>query len=405
MSLANFLESLSLRLHLLEQSGLRRRLQTFGARQGVLINDARRQLVDFSSNDYLGLSQHPKCVEAATRAVHDLGCGAAASRIVTGGVQPTTELEQALSEWMNGSTCLVFPTGYQANLGSISALATPRDLIFSDAHNHASLIDGCRLSGAKIVVYPHLDMSALDTLLRTHAPADGQRFIVTDSLFSMDGSLAPVKALTELCCLHEAFLIVDEAHAVGVLGPEGRGLWSVHGMTPHLLIGTMSKAAGGLGGFSSGAPVIGEWLVQHARSFVYTTFLPPPVLAANTTAIGILRSEEGDRLRSQVIEWADQLRAALGTIGIVTHGEGTPIVSISFVGNTEATRVSANLRERGLLVWAFRPPTVPEGTSLLRVSLNAKHTAAQVDVLGHSLVSLLQRIPNIRSSTKGDPDV
>jgi 8-amino-7-oxononanoate synthase len=401
VSLQFYLRSLSSRLEELERGGLRRYLRYFGKRTGTTIHGEGRTLVNFSSNDYLGLSQHPLCIEGAARALRDFGCGSGGSRVVTGGVSPALELEDALGTWMGQMSCLIFPSGYQANLGAISALAGPADLIFSDAHNHASLIDGCRLSGAQVSIYPHGDVLALASQLASLEPDQGQRFIVTDTLFSMDGTLAPIGDIAELCKQFDAFLVVDEAHSLGVLGPEGRGVCASFARSPDLLIGTLSKAAGSLGAFAISQPVVADWLVQRARSFIYTTFLPPSVLAASLAAVCIIQSPEGDVLRSRVICLADRLRRVLSNHGFRASGAGTPIVALSFPGTMAAGLISADLQAEGFLVWAFRPPTVPEGNSLLRVSISAGHTDSQVYDLGVALVDSVKRCADLYDQTKG----
>jgi len=324
----------------LDRQGLRRRLRTFGLRRPGRIAMGDRELVNFSGNDYLGLSHHPTCIEAAARAARDQGTGAGASRVVSGGSDPASALEEALIHWMGTPAVLVFPSGYQANLGAVSAMAGPGDLIYSDARNHASLIDGCRLSGATLRVYPHRDAASLERLMEQESPGFGERFVVTDTLFSMSGALAPVERLAGLCERFPATLIADEAHAVGVIGPSGTGVVAACGVQAAVRVGTFSKALGSLGAFVATTPVIADWLVQRARSFVYTTFLPPAVLAASRAAVELAQGPEGDRLRGRVLGLASRLRDRLAAGGLQPEGEGTPIVSLSLETTTAATDVT-----------------------------------------------------------------
>lgn len=377
----------------LDRNGLRRRLRTFGPRSAGRIALGDRDLVNFSGNDYLGLSQHPACIEAAATAARDRGTGSSASRVVSGGVDPTAALEDAVIRWMHTPAALVFPSGYQANLGTVSALAGPGDVIFSDARNHASLIDGCRLSGATIRVYPHLDLEALERMIEHEPPGRGERFVVTDTLFSMTGAVAPVDRLARLCELRAATLIVDEAHAVGVIGPAGTGVAAAQEAHPAVRIGTFSKALGSLGAFVATTPLLADWLVQRARSFVYTTFLPPPVLAASRAAIELTQGPEGERLRRRVLDLARNLRTRLEAAGLEPGGVGTPIVSLALTPATAATGIAAELTDRGYLAWAFRPPTVPDGTSLIRIGVSAAHLEEEVDGLATALIDVVQPGP------------
>ncbi|MFH2007290.1 MAG: 8-amino-7-oxononanoate synthase [bacterium] len=346
----------------------------------------QRWLTNFSGNDYLGLSTHPDCVAAAQRWAA-LGCGAAASRVVTGGIPPHGELESLLRRIMDTPSCLIFPSGYQANVGTISALLSPGDLVFSDAENHASIVDGCRLSGADIRIYPHLRWELLEEQLR--ARTSGRRLIVSDTVFSMDGSLAPVAQLARLAREYDTLFLADEAHAIGVIGPEGRGLCAEQQAHADVLIGTCSKGLGSHGAFAASNEAIAQRLVNRARAFMYTTALPPSVLGASLAALEVATGAEGESLRRRVGSLAEQLRSGLREHGLEPTGDGTPIVSLSFAGAGRATEISRLLQEKGLLVWAFRPPTVPHGTSRLRVSLSAAHTDHHLERLTTALLAAL----------------
>jgi 8-amino-7-oxononanoate synthase len=369
-------------LQSLDDQGLRRRLVTVQNRRPGELRLAGRWLRDFTSNDYLGLSQHPALVEAARAALTLGGCGSGGSRLVTGGAPPHGSLEDAVRRFVDRDACLIFSSGYQANLGLLSALCRPGDTIFSDAHNHASIVDGCRLSGAAVRVYPH---GQWETLARWLTGTDGRRWIVTETVFSMDGSLAPLDKLARVAESCGAALLVDEAHAMGVLGPGGRGLCAARGVRPEVLMGTFSKGLGSHGAFTATDLPVAHWLVNRARAFIYTTALPPPVLAASLEALAVLTSVEGDRLRRRVLTLADQLRQTLRDAGLEPTGDGTPIVSLAFADPTRAPAVQDRLQESGYLAWAFRPPTVPQGTSRLRISLSAAHDPAWVAGLGQTL--------------------
>jgi 8-amino-7-oxononanoate synthase len=373
-------------LRRLDDRGLRRQLTTVEDRRPGEVRVSSRWLHDFSGNDYLGLTRHPDCIDAAQQALCSQGCGSASSRIVIGGIPPHRVLEESL-ERFTGAACLVFPSGYQANLGMISSLCQRQDTIFSDAHNHASIVDGCRFSGARIRIYPHGRWDVLEEWLSE--PEDGRRWIVTDTVFSMDGSLAPVEHLARLGEAHQVPLLVDEAHAMGVLGPGGRGYCAQQGVRPQVLMGTFSKGLGSHGAFTASCDVLAQWLLNRTRSFIYTTAMPPAVVGASAQALAVSDSAEGDRLRRRVLSLANTLRARLREEGLDPTGDGSPIVSLPFEDSTRASVIQARLSEAGYLAWAFRPPTVPLGTSRLRISLSASHSTAQVDGLGETLIRAL----------------
>jgi 8-amino-7-oxononanoate synthase len=372
----------------LERQGLLRTLSTMGGRRPGEIQVDRRWLPNFSGNDYLGLSTHPSCIAAAPRWA-ELGCGATASRVVSGGIPPHGELETRLRQIMKTPASLVFPSGYQANVGAISALLSPGDLVFSDAENHASIVDGCRLSGADIRVYPHLRWDLLEAELRAAHALPGRRMIVSDTVFSMDGSLAPVVQLARLAKEYDALFLADEAHAMGVIGPKGRGLCADRQVVADVLIGTFSKGLGSHGAFSASVEPIAQRFVNRARALMYTTALPPTVLGASLAALDVAASAEGDSLRRRVLSLADGLRNNLREQCHEPTGDGTPIVSLQFPSAGRATEVSRRLLDEGHLVWAFRPPTVPHSTSRLRVSLSAAHTDHQLERLTTALLAAL----------------
>ncbi|HEX2042022.1 MAG TPA: 8-amino-7-oxononanoate synthase [Acidimicrobiales bacterium] len=327
-----------------------------------------REVVSFAGNDYLGLSGHPAVVAAAHAALDRWGAGAGASRLLTGSRPVHSELEVALADWKREEAALLFPTGYAANLGVLSTFGGEGTRILSDERNHASIVDGCRLARADVAVYRHADVEHVDALLAADSrPA----LVVTDTVFSMDGDLAPVDELAAVCASRGALLVVDEAHAV--LGPHPD-----LGGVDHLRVGTLSKALGAAGGFVAGTGAMVQLLVNRARPAIFSTASPPAVAAAALVALGILRSGEGRAL-------LDRLRAHVDR---VAPHRPSPIVPVVVGSEARALAASAALLEGGLLVPAIRPPTVAPGTSRLRVTLSAVHTDEQVTALLGALDTL-----------------
>jgi 8-amino-7-oxononanoate synthase len=342
-------------------------------------------LLSFSSNDYLGLASHPDVAAAAAAASRSEGFGAGAARLVSGDSPSHRRLEEELAAFLERPAALLFPTGYQANLGVVTALAGPEDLIVSDASNHASLIDGCRLSRATVAIFRHADpLAAAEALGR---PGNfRRRLLVTESLFSMDGDAAPIAALADVARRHDAILVVDEAHALGVVGPAGRGLCAAAGISPDVLVGTLGKAFGAAGGFVTGSAVLREYLVNRARTFIFTTSAPPPVAAAARAALHLASGAEGDERRSRLESHKRRLLAALPLKIPPTAAAILPIVLGS---DDRALAAAARLREMALFVPAIRPPTVPEGTARLRVTFSSEHTEGEVDCLAAALGEIL----------------
>jgi 8-amino-7-oxononanoate synthase len=350
--------------------------------------------ISFCSNDYLGLANHPALTAAATKAAARDGFGASAARLVSGDLPAHRELESALAGFLGRQAALVFPTGYQTNIGVLTALAGPDDVIVSDALNHASIVDGCRLSRARIAVYPHGDAAAA---ARRLADARGarRRLLVTESLFSMDGDVAPLPALAEAAHAHDAIWVVDEAHAVGVLGPAGGGLCAENGVEPDILVGTLGKALGAAGGFVAGTRLLRDFLVNRARTFIFTTALPPAVAAAAAAALELAAGSEGDRRRDVLrdrIGWlAAQLRPLCppGLPGPITSG-ASPILPFVLGSEARALAVSSALADRGIFVPAIRPPTVPAGSARLRITLSAAHGQTDLELLVQALREALR---------------
>lgn len=375
------LKLLADRLAEIGRAGLLRRRFARQGPQGPRIAVDGREYLAFCSNDYLGLANHPRIVKAAVEAAERHGVGQGASHLLSGHSVLHERLESALAQFVRMPRALHFSSGYQANIGAISALAGPEDTVFSDALNHASLIDGARLSRARVVRYPHLDLDFLDKALAP--PTRGGKVVVTDAVFSMDGDIAPVAALLELCERHDALLLLDDAHGFGVLGPQGRGTPAHFDLSsPRIVyVGTLGKAAGVSGAFVAGTQDVIEIVLQRARTYVYTTASPAMLAAAVEASLELIRTEDWrrERLRGLVAS----LKRALPGPGL--KPSDTPIQPLVLGANAAALDAAARLRERGILVPAIRPPTVPEGTARLRISLSAAHDEQDVSRLAAAL--------------------
>jgi 8-amino-7-oxononanoate synthase len=349
---------------------------------------AGRSMLSFCSNDYLGLASHPALAKAAADAAARDGAGASASRLVSGDLPAHRSLEAGLAAFLGRPAALAFPSGYQTNVGVLTALAGRDDLIVSDSLNHASLVDGCRLSRARVAVYRHGDARAARRML-----AAGGRFrrrlVVTESLFSMDGDAAPLPALAEAAAVTDSILVVDEAHALGVLGPGGRGLCAAGGIVPDVLIGTLGKAFGSAGGFAAGVPSLRELLVNRARTFIFATALPPPAAATAEAALALIAGPEGDLRRARLAERRNVLGEALVRRRAIPSIPIGPIVPLLLGSETRALAVAAGLNARGLFIPAIRPPTVPPGSSRLRMTLSSAHEPADLDRLLGALEEVL----------------
>lgn len=352
---------------------LRRRLAERQSPQGVRVVMDGRELLNFGSNDYLELASSPRLRAAAAAAIADGGWGSGASPLVTGRGGWHARLEEALAEFEHAEAALLFPSGFAANVGTVSALAGKGDLVLSDAKNHASLIDGCRLSGARVQIYPHGKAEYVEKYL-AQAGNFRRRLIVTDSLFSMDGDLAPLVELVELAERHSAMLLVDEAHATGVFGPNGRGVCEHLGLSEAVLIrvGTLSKALGSAGGFVVGSRPLIDWLANRARPYVFSTASPAPLAAAALEAIACIR-EEPER-RATLLRRANIFRSQLAADGWHTGDCRSQIIPLYVGSPHRALMLAASLRDQGFWVPGIRPPTVPDGESLLRISLTSGHT-------------------------------
>lgn len=382
----------------LERRGLRRRHAVRQGAQSARVTMAGRELINFGSNDYLGLAADERLANAARVAAEREGWGSGASPLVSGRGESHAELERRLAEFEGTEAALVFPSGFAANTGVIPTLVDKGDVVFADAKNHASLIDGCRLAKAQRFVYPHADCEALEEWLK-EAGSFRRRLIVTDTLFSMDGDLAPVARLVELADKYDAMLLVDEAHATGVFGPKGRGVCecdeltsasapgSAGGCRPSqeclIRIGTLSKALGSGGGFVCGSQCLIDWLANRARSYIFSTAQPPATSAAAIAALEIVKKEP--QRREALLERAADLRKRLREQGWNIGSSASQIIPLIVGDPAHAMKLAAALRAAGFFVPGIRPPTVPKGESLLRISLCYHHTPELID----SLVAVL----------------
>lgn len=372
-----FLDEIHREIDALRTSHLLRTPRIVSGAQGPTFQIAGREVIGLCSNNYLGLADHPAIAEAMATAARTLGVGSGASRHISGSMDVHREAEQTLATFCRQPSALLFSTGYAANVGTVQGLIGRDDVIFSDALNHASLIDGARLSRAKIVVYPHLDLGALTASLEQHRGSAKKALIVTDAIFSMDGDHAPLRQLRELADRYDAGLMVDEAHSLGVFGPSGRGLCVELGVVPDVLIGTLGKAFGISGAFVAGQPAVVQLVENRARSYVFSTAPGAPIAAATTAATKLV--EAADDRRAKVLFHAKRLRDELSAAGYEVIAGDTPIVP-AIIGEPEPTmRLSAALLERGVFVHGIRPPTVPVGTSRMRIVPIAAHTDAHID--------------------------
>ena len=388
--LDRLLTELSDELRLLDAAALRRQLISIEAVDGPLVQFGGRKLVCWCANDYLGLSTHPRLVAAATTAASEWGLGARASRLLAGTTIWHTRLERALADWFGAEDAIVFPSGYLTNLGTLGALLSSDDLVIVDRLVHASLLDAARASRATLKVFHHNDAAHLAQLL-SRTPSGRRRLIVTEGVFSMDGDLAPLRDLLAVVEAHEAMLYVDDAHGAFVLGEQGRGTPAALGVSHarFLYMGTLGKALGCQGGFLVGPSPLIEWLRNRARPFIYSTALATPLAAAAVEALQVLRDEP--QRRRQLHERVDRLRTQLARHGASTIHVPSHIVPIHLGETPRALEIAQRLFEQGHWAPAIRPPTVPQGTARLRLSLSALHTEAHIDSLAQLLADELRQ--------------
>jgi 8-amino-7-oxononanoate synthase len=368
------------------QGLLRHRRELQGA-QGTRVTVEGKSVLSFASNDYLGLANHPQLLAALLTGTQQVGLGAGASHLVSGHFSVHEALEQALAAFVGKPAALLFSSGYLANLGAVQALVGRNDSIYADKLNHASLNDAMLLSRAQVHRYRHNDMAHLAQLLAQ--PNNGRKLVITDAAFSMDGDLAPLPELLALCEQHDAWLLVDDAHGFGVLGEQGRGSLFHHGNSaaPRVIyMATLGKAAGVSGAFVAAEQVVIDTLVQNARTYIYTTASPPALSCAVLASLHLLQNEEWRR--TQIRKSVAQLRTGLAGLPWALMHSDTPIQPLLVGNNDDAVALSEALRVRGIWVPAIRPPTVPQGTARLRISLSATHTEQDVAQLISALHEL-----------------
>ena len=381
-------------LETLRARSLNRRLREISSAQGSEIEIAGRRLINFSSNDYLGLANDPRLRKAATAAIDEFGVGAGASRLISGTQSPHLALERELAQWKQTEAALCFSSGYAAALGTIPVLVTKNDVILLDKLCHASLIDGAKLSGAALRVFPHNHVGKLESHLewarREHS---GKRvLIISESVFSMDGDRAPLRELVELKKRFGAMLLLDEAHAVGVIGPNGRGLASAENQSEEVDVqmGTLSKALGASGGYICGGHTLIEWLINRARSFIYSTAPPPAVVAAALDAIDFLSSPEGEERRLLLWERIRLMQHLLprSELGKEYSADSSAIFPWTVGDDKAALNLTGALQNEGFLVPAIRYPTVAKGAARLRITVTAAHEASQIRALCETIERL-----------------
>ena len=376
------------RLRELKDSGLLRSLR-MRAGAGGKFREGGREILNFSSNDYLNLAGDARAKASAVEAVEHYGCGATASRLMSGHLPLHEQLERRLADWVGAEAALVFGSGFLTNLGVLTALAGRDDTIFADRLNHASLVDGARLSGAKLVRYRHNDTKHLAELLDQSAA--GRRFVVTDSLFSMDGDAAMLEELSDLANRREAMLIVDEAHALGVFGRGGGGICrDLPDVRPDVVVGTLSKALGSYGGFAACSAAVRELLINRARSFIYSTGLPPACVGAAMGALDVLGGS--DELGQTLLNRARSFRRALAEAGLNVGPSESQIVPILVGNNEKALAISRRLEAEGILAVAVRPPTVPQGTARLRLSVTLAHEPADLARAAEKIIAAAREL-------------
>lgn len=378
-----------------QQFALLRERKVLDSPQAAELQLGDKKLLNFCSNDYLGLANDTRVKAAFAAGVRRWGCGAGAAHLVNGHSRAHHALEEALADFTGRSRALLFSTGYMANMGVINALSGPDDVVYADALNHASLLDGGWLSRGQMQRYPHADVVALSAKLNDQQ--QGAALITSDAVFSMDGDTAPARALAELAQQHDASLLLDDAHGLGVLGAKGGGVCELAGLSESdvpVLIGTLGKAFGSFGAFCAGSAELIEYLIQRARTYIYTTAMPAAVAEASLASLAIIQAEPWRRKRLQLL--ISKFRQAVVDMGWNLLPSNTPIQPILIGDAPTAMRLGAELQERGFMVTPIRPPTVPAGAARLRVTLTAMHTDAHLDALVNALAACQKTIMNER---------
>jgi 8-amino-7-oxononanoate synthase len=378
---------LSLKLNDLSQQGLRRFRRIVESPQGVNLICNGKPVINFCSNDYLGLANHPDVINAFRSAVDKYGVGSGSAHLICGHSSGHHALEEELAVFTGRDRALLFSTGYMANMGAISALVGRGDTVLEDRLNHASLLDGGLLSGAKFKRYAHADTEHINEILDK---AEGNKLIVTDGVFSMDGDIAPLQALSVVAKQHDAWLMVDDAHGLGVLGENGGGILEQTGLKQddvQVLVGTLGKAFGTFGAFVAGSEELIETLVQTARTYIYTTALPPAIAEATCSSLKIIQTESWRREKLRFL--TERFRAGAGQLGLPLMASSSPIQPLLIGQSEQAVAVSQALLNQGFLVSAIRPPTVPANAARLRVTFSAMHEEHQIDQLLDALAKAL----------------
>lgn len=381
----SFDQELTARLDALQAQGLRRELRRVDSPPGPRLVLGGRTLLNFASNDYLGLAGHPALQAAAVRAVEEFGAGSGASRLICGSLAPHHELEEALAEFKGSEAALSFSSGYAAAVGTLGALLGKGDVVILDKLVHACIVDGARLSGATIRVCRHNDLDHLEAHLRWAVGRGGHTLVVTESVFSMDGDRAPLREIVELKDRHGAWLMVDEAHATGLFGPRRRGVAEELGVGERVEVqmGTLGKALGAAGGYIAGSRTLVDYLINRARSFIFSTAPVPAQAAAARAAVALIQSQEGAGLCARIWE-----RVAQAQVGLSCTRQSSAIMPLRLGDEALAVTTAAELRERGLFVPAIRYPTVARGQARLRVTLGAAHSPQDIEALITALASV-----------------
>lgn len=380
------------KLEELKQSLLYRSIRDIKAVEDMRITVDGKQYINFASNDYLGLSKHPLVIEAAKQALELFGAGSGASRLLSGGSIFHKKLEEYLSEFKETEACLILNSGYAANISLIPALTNEEDIILSDELNHASIIDGCRLSKAKKFIYKHKDTEEVEKILKEN-PCKGKKLIVTDTVFSMDGDIAPLVELYKLCKNYGALLYLDDAHATGVLG-NGKGALKHFGLKPEKFViqmGTLSKALGAFGGFVCGKEVLIKWFINSARAFIFSTALPASVIASAYTSLKIIREDKS--LIRKLWENTENIRKVIKNLGFKTTDSQTPIIPILFESIEQAQKASEILNSFEIYAPVIRPPTVK--TPRIRISVSAAHKQKEIERLSEALIHLCRQLHRV----------
>ncbi|OIK22009.1 8-amino-7-oxononanoate synthase [Bacillus amyloliquefaciens] len=373
------------RLDAVKTDGLYRTLRT--QETALKTKGQKRQI--WASNDYLGLSKDERLITAAQTALSRFGAGSSGSRLTTGNTLWHEKLEKTIADFKQTEAALLFSSGYLANIGVLASLPQKGDVILSDQLNHASIVDGCRLSKAETIVYRHIDMADLENKLAS-VQSRNRRFIVTDGVFSMDGTIAPLDSIMALAKKYQAFVIVDDAHATGVLGENGGGTSEYFGVRPDVVIGTLSKAVGTEGGFAAGSNLFIDFLLNHARTFIFQTAVAPAICAASHTAFDIIKGMRGTR--RVLLSSVKTIKTRLADMGFTVRGGDTPILPVIIGDAKTAVSAAALLEKKGICAPAIRPPAVPDGESRIRLTVTADRSLQDIDELTEAFDSIRKEL-------------